>query len=390
MNQRTALTNLKVVLPSEVLEDMSIILEGSRILDIVPLGRESGFTTKFDLKGQIAFPGFIDVHVHGGGGGSFSSTDSAKHFAARQFHLSKGTTSLYATTSTTDLNTFRDSLFALSQSSTIDNGSRVLGIHTEGPFLSPKKQGAHQTSLLRDGSINEFQELIKASNNFIKRTTLAPEIYGGKELLAFLLHERIQVSVGHSNATYEEALDFFQLGAKSVTHMFNAMSEFNHREPGLIGAALDSANVYTEVILDEVHVHPAAFRILLKSRPIDRIVLITDAVSFAGMQDGESPRADGRAIVKKGMSVKIKGSNTLAGSSLDMNTALKNAAKFSKLDLSQLSLIASMNAANLMGVADEFGSLELGKKADIVILDDSLNVTGVLLDGRWMSESFAK
>ena len=172
--------------------------------------------------------------------------------------------------------------------------------------------------------------------------------------------------------------------------MFNAMSEFNHREPGLVGAALDSANVYTEVILDEVHVHPAAFRILLKSRPIDRIVLITDAVSFAGLQDGESPRADGRAIVKKGMSVKIKGSNTLAGSSLDMNTALKNAAKHTNLDLSQLSLIASMNAANLMGVADEFGSLELGKKADIVILNDSLNVTGVLLDGRWMSEFFAK
>ena len=311
MNQRTALTNLKVVLPSEVLEDMSIILEGSRILDIVPLGRESGFTTKFDLKGQIAFPGFIDVHVHGGGGGSFSCTDSAKHFAARQFHLSNGTTSLYATTSTTDLNTFRDSLSALSESSTIDNGSRVLGIHTEGPFLSPKKQGAHQTSLLRDGSINEFQELIKASSNLIKRTTLAPEIHGGKELFAFLLHEGIQVSVGHSNATYEEALDFFQLGAKSVTHMFNAMSEFNHREPGLVGAALDSANVYTEVILDEVHVHPAAFRILLKSRPIDRIVLITDAVSFAGLQDGESPRADGRAIVKKGMSVKINSKASL-------------------------------------------------------------------------------
>lgn len=390
MSQRIALTNLRVVLPTEVRENSSLIIESGKIVGILPSGSDLGTATQFDLHGQTAFPGFIDVHVHGAGGGSFASADPSQHISAREFHLSKGTTSLYATTGTADLDSLKGALSALSESSAVDVGSRVLGIHTEGPFISAKKPGAHQVSLLRNGSISEFQELIKASHRLIKRITLAPEIAGGKDLLAFLLKEGIQVSTGHSHATYEEALDAFRAGSQSVTHMFNAMSGFNHREPGLIGAVLDSSEVYTEVILDEVHVHPAAFRILLKSRPVDRTVLITDAVPLAGMPDGESPRIDGRSVDKQGMTIKIKGTDTLAGSALDMNMALKNAAKNSNLNLPQLSLIASQNAARLMGVSDKYGSLEIGKCADIAILDSSLNVTGVLLDGRWRSGTFAK
>jgi N-acetylglucosamine-6-phosphate deacetylase len=390
MSERIALKNLRVVLPNEVRENVSLIIESGKIVGTVPAGSDTGTENNYDLRGQIAFPGFIDVHVHGAGGGSFTSADPAQHMAAREFHLCKGTTSLYATTVTADLDSLKSAFSALSESSVVDSGSRVLGIHAEGPFISAKKPGAHQISLLRNGSISEFQELVKASNNLIKRITLAPEIAGGRDLLTFLLKEGIQVSTGHSHATYEEALAAFRAGSQSVTHMFNAMSGFNHREPGLIGAILDSSEVYTEVILDEVHVHPAAFRILLKSRPVDRTVLMTDAVSLAGMPDGESPRTDGRSVDKSGMTIKIKGTDTLAGSALDMNMALKNAAKNSNLDLPQLSLIASQNAARLMGVADRYGSLEPGKCADIAILDSSLNVTGVLLDGRWRSGSFAK
>lgn len=390
MSKRIALNNLRVVLPNEVRDDTSLIIESGKIVGIVPSGTEVATNAQFDLGGQVAFPGFIDVHVHGAGGGSFASPNPEQHLAAREFHLSKGTTSLYATTGTADLDSLKTALSALAESSSVDSGSRVLGIHTEGPFISTKKPGAHQISLLRNGSISEFQELIKASHSLIKRITLAPEIAGGMELLSFLLKEGIQVSTGHSHATYKEALDAFRAGSQSVTHMFNAMSGFNHREPGLIGAVLDSSEVYTEVILDEVHVHPAAFRILLKSRPIDRTVLITDAVPLAGMPDGESPRIDGRLVDKNGMTIKIRGTDTLAGSALDMNMALKNAAKNSNLDLPQLSQIASLNAARLMGVSDRYGSLEVGKCADIAILDSSLNVTGVLLDGRWRSGSFAK
>jgi len=390
MSERIALTNLRVVLPNAVLEDVSLIIKSGKILGTIPSGSDTGTKANYNLSGQIAFPGFIDVHVHGAAGGSFSSADFNQHLAAREFHLSKGTTSLYATTGTADLDSLKSALSALSESSAVDSGSRVLGIHTEGPFISAKKPGAHQISLLRIASISEFRELITASHSFIKRVTLAPEIAGGRDLLAFLLKEGIQVSTGHSHATYEEALVAFRAGSQSVTHMFNAMSGFNHREPGLIGAVLDSSEVYTEVILDEVHVHPAAFRILLKSRPVDRTILITDAVPLAGMPDGESPRIDGRSVDKNGMTIKIKGTDTLAGSALDMNMALKNAAKNSNLDLPQLSLIASQNAARLMGVADRYGSLEPGKCADIAILDSSLNVTGVLLDGRWRSGSFAR
>lgn len=390
MSERIALTNIRVVLPNEVLEGVSLIIESGRIVGTVPVNSDTGTDINFDLRGHTAFPGFIDVHVHGAGGGSFASSNPSQHIAAREFHLSKGTTSLYATTVTADLDSLKSALSALAESTAIDSGSRVLGIHTEGPFISAKKPGAHQISLLRNGSISDFQELISSSHGLIKRVTLAPEIVGGRDLQTFLLKEGIQVSTGHSHATYKEALDAFSAGSLSVTHMFNAMSGFNHREPGLIGAVLDSSDVYTEIILDEVHVHPAAFRILLKSRPLDRTILITDAVPLAGMPDGESPRIDGRSVDKNGMTIKIKGTDILAGSALDMNIAVKNAARNSNLNLSQLSLISSLNAARLMGVADSYGSLEPGKYADIAILDSSLNVKGVLLEGRWRVGSFAK
>jgi N-acetylglucosamine-6-phosphate deacetylase len=385
-DKNITLKNANVVTPDGVVSKGIIDVENGRIKQIRKES-DSKFDDKnaIDLKGRYVFPGFIDLHVHGGGGGSFNSVDPVDHEKARSYHLQHGTTSMLTTTSTTEFEFLEKVLTSLSVSAKMPiKGSRVLGIHTEGPFISPKRNGAHHIPLILEGSNELMDRLISASNNLVSMVTVAPEIKGGLDLIKHLISKNIVASLGHSEATFEEATKGIELGATSTTHTFNAMSPLQHREPGMVGAVLDADDIFCEAILDGIHIHPVAFRVLLARKGIDKVNLVTDSTSYAGEGDGKFSRPDGRTLIKDGGRIVIEGSNTLAGSSLNMNMALKNCLKFSTVDLSDLSKLTSLNAAKIIGCENDLGSIEIGKIADLVVLDANFDTQAVMMEGVWV------
>ncbi len=377
--------NAQIVLSESVISNGYLEIVDGRIVKI-SAGDVSSSSTGliFDAQKATLTPGFIDLHVHGGNGGTFNSVDPAEHNLAREFHLKNGTTSMFATTYTTDFPTSLAILKSLSMSSrTNQRGSKVLGIHTEGPFISEHKPGAHVVAQLRVGNLSEIDEVISASDDFIAMVTVAPEIPGGLDLIKCLASKNIISAIGHTNATYAQAVAGIKAGAKSTTHLFNAMSALSHRDPGAVGAILDSDEIFAELILDGIHIDEAIFRIALKSKGIDRINLITDATSLAGFPDGDYGSLPDRAVTKTGGKIVISGTNTLAGSALDMNMVYKNAAKFAQLSQPELSKITSLNAAKISGKEADIGSIEVGKLADLVLLDAEYNACATMIEGQW-------
>jgi len=381
--------NAQIVLPESVISNGYLEIVDGRIVKI-SAGEVSSISTGliFDAQKATLTPGFIDLHVHGGNGGTFNSVDPAEHNLAREFHLKSGTTSMLATTYTTEFSTSLAILKSLSMSSrTNQRGSKVLGIHTEGPFISEHKPGAHVVPQLRVGSLSEIDEVISAADDFIAMVTVAPEIPGGLELIKYLSSKNIISAIGHTNATYAQAIAGIKAGAKSTTHLFNAMSALSHRDPGAVGAILDSDEIFAELVLDGIHIDEAIFRIALKSKGIDRINLITDATYLAGFPDGDYGSLPDRAVTKTGGKIVVSGTNTLAGSALDMNMVYKNAAQFAQLSQPELSKITSLNAAKILGKGADIGSIEVGKLADLVLLDAEYNACATMIEGQWQHVS---
>ena len=377
--------NARIALPEHVISNGFLEIADGRIVNVAE-GEPSSTSNAlvFDAKKATLTPGFIDLHVHGGNGGAFTSVDPAEHNLAREFHLKNGTTSMLASTHTMEFESLLAILKALTDSSkTNKNGSKVLGIHTEGPFISEHKPGAHVVSQLKAGDLSAIQAVISAADDFVSMVTIAPEIPGGLEAIKYLLDKNIVSSIGHTNATYAQAVEGIKAGARSTTHLFNAMSPLAHRDPGVVGAILDSHEIFAEMILDGIHIHEAIFRIALKSKGVDRINLITDATSLAGLPDGEYGALPDRAVTKIGGKIVLAGTDTLAGSALSMNMVYKNAAKFAPLTLSELSKISSLNAAKILRRDSEIGSLEVGKLADLVLLDSEFTVCATMIEGEW-------
>jgi N-acetylglucosamine-6-phosphate deacetylase len=377
--------NARIVLPEQVISNGFLEIADGRIVKVAE-GEHSSSTSElvYDAHKATITPGFIDLHVHGGNGGAFTSIDPAEHNLAREFHLKNGTTSMLASTHTTEFSSLLAILKSLAESSRSNrNGSKVLGIHTEGPFISEHKPGAHVIAQLKTGDLSSIEEVLLAADNFVSMVTVAPEIPGGLEAIKYLSKKNIISSIGHTNATYAQAVEGIKAGARSTTHLFNAMSPLAHRDPGAVGAVLDNEDIFAELILDGIHIHEAIFRIALKSKGVDRINLITDATSLAGLADGEYGEVPDRAVTKIGGKIVLSGTDTLAGSALSMNMVYQNAAKFAQLTLSELSKISSLNAAKILGKESEIGSLEVGKLADLVLLDAESKVCATMIEGEW-------
>ena len=377
--------NARIVLPESLIFNGFLEIVDGRITKVSE-GEPSSSSTDliFDAQKATLTPGFIDLHVHGGNGGAFTSIDPAEHTLAREFHLKNGTTSMLASTHTTEFSSLLEILTSLAISSRSNkSGSKVLGIHTEGPFISEHKPGAHVVAQLKEADLSAIDEVISAADNFISMVTVAPEIPGGLELIRYLVKKNIVSSIGHTNATYAQAVEGIKAGARSTTHLFNAMSPLQHRNPGVVGAILDNDEIFAELILDGIHIHEAIFRIALKSKGVDRINLITDATSLAGLPDGEYGELPDRAVTKTGGKIVVAGTDTLAGSALSMNMVYQNAAKFAPLTLSELSKISSLNAARILGKEADIGSIEVGKLADLVLLDSESNVCATMIEGQW-------
>ena len=320
----------------------------------------------------LILPGFIDVHVHGGGGRDTMEGGDAARAIAR-LHVRHGTTSLLATTMTAPMDEIRAALAALGAvcREREPQAARVLGVHLEGPYINPGKLGA-QPDFARAAQLAEVQALHALAP--IRLITLAPELPGNLDLTEQLRAAGFQVQIGHTLGTYEDGVEALERGAGGFTHLFNAMTGLHHREPGMVGAALAHAR-YAEIIPDLLHVHEGAVRVALRSIPC--LFCVTDSTAAAGMPDGEYSL--GRHRVTKCMGGVRLPDGTLAGSTLTMDQALRNLVGLG-LEMADASRRVSTYAADYLGLSDR-GRLAVGAWADFVVLDRDLQVQGVVVEG---------
>lgn len=317
-------------------------------------------------------PGFVDLHVHGGGGADVMEAGESIAIIAKT-HLKFGTTSFLATTMTAPFFDLEKSFLAIKPfyQKKSKNHARILGVHLEGPFINPEKKGA-QPQFMREASIKEIIHLNKIVP--IKVITLAPEVFNHLELISALKKLGIVVQIGHSNGTYENGVSALKEGAESFTHLFNAMSGFHHRAPGIVGAALAHAE-YAEIIPDLEHVHPGAIKTALRSIP--NIYFVTDSTAAAGMPDGEY-KLGNHSVHKCANGVRLA-DGTLAGSALTMDIALKNLLKIG-LSLNEASKRLSEIPSQLLNLSQR-GKIQVGNFSDFLILDNKNEITKVVTEG---------
>jgi N-acetylglucosamine-6-phosphate deacetylase len=376
------LRNARLVLPEGVVEDGWLCTEGERIAAVggptspLPPGPDG---TVHDLSGRYVVPGFVDMHVHGGGGGAFSSGRVDEARAAVAFHLSHGTTTIMASTVTGALDDLERYVASLAE---LVEDDMLAGIHLEGPFIARSRCGAHDPNLLRDPDPAAVQRLVKAGRGAVRMVTLAPELDHGFEATSLLADAGVIAAIGHTDATYAEANQAISRGARVATHVFNAMRPVHHREPGPVTAALEQDEVFVEVVNDGMHVHPSVVSLVFAAAGAHRIALITDAMEAAGSADGVYPLGP-LTVEVSGGAVRVAGTDTLAGSTLTMDNALRNTVLSVGVPIEQAAVSASLTPARALGLDDRIGTLEPGKFADLVVLDADLRVEAVMRRGRW-------
>lgn len=384
-NKRIIIINGTIITPFHLVSGKAIIVEKGRIREIVNKEElcPATLTGAEVIEGKDKFiaPGYIDMHVHGGGGSDVMDGDYKAINQIAIAHSHFGTTSFLPTTMTMSKDKIIRSLRSICEAVKKGTaGAEILGIHMEGPYINPEKKGAQREDEIKKISIKEFLEFNQASGNLIRLVTIAPEMPGAIDLIKYLYKQGIIASVGHSNATYVQTQAGIKAGLSHVTHTFNAMRGLHHREPGVAGAALASPELTVEVIADGVHIHPIVLKILTKIKEGEKIILITDAMRAAGLKEGTYDLGGQEVIVTKGQA-RLK-DETLAGSVLTMDKAVKNMVNKIGIQLPNAIQMASYNPAKSIGVDGKKGSLEPGKDADIVILNKNLETELTMVAGK--------
>ena len=330
-----------------------------------------------DAKGNLVAPGLVDIHIHGylGEDASDGSCEGLKKMAAGI--AKNGVTSWCPTTMTIAKDEIVKA-FDTARKVKAENecyGAKILGVNCEGPFINPSKKGAQlgEFILPPDG------KFIVEHADILKLFTVAPEMDGAKECIEEVYQDgRVLVSMGHTGATFEEANAGIESGVRHATHLFNAMTALQHRNPGVVGAALSDERVSCELIADTFHVNPGLYKLVAKAKG-DKLCLITDCMRAGGMEDGDYTLG-GQHVIKTGIQCLLE-DGTIAGSVLKLNEAVRNLRNYTELSLPEVFACASLNPAKAIGEADSIGSLEVGKSADIIICDDDINVLTTFIDG---------
>jgi N-acetylglucosamine-6-phosphate deacetylase len=394
-----ALAANKLFTPLEVVEDAVLLIEDGIIR---ALGRRPNVTLPpwahvVELGNQILAPGFIDIHIHGGAGHDvMEGTRDALEAVARSV-FEHGTTSFVPTTISAAPEVLIQSIQRLRtviESWNADHSAAMpapllakpLGIHLEGPFISLHCRGAHPRADLQMPSVPLFQRIMAAAGDSLRILTLAPELEGAAGLQQYAIEKNVRVALGHSNATYEQALRAIDHGAAHAVHVFNAMRSFAHRDPGILGAVLTDDRVMAEVIADGVHVDAAALRLLWRTKGVTRTVLVTDAVSATGMPSGQY-FLGGMEIVlednsRTGLPTCRNREGALAGSVLTQDRAVRNIMAMADVTLQDAVRMASYNPARVLGVEQRKGWLREGADADLVLLSPDGSVAGAMVGGR--------
>lgn len=372
-----------------IIESGTIAWRGERIAYV---GTDAGFPDAqvwcecppftVDAHGGWIVPGFIDVHLHGGAGHDFMEADDEAYEAIGRFHCRHGTTGLLATTVTAAADAIERVVgFVHSRARKDASSAELLGVHLEGPFISPQQPGAQDPGFIIKPRREWLENWTRAYPDTIRMVTLAPELEGASSLIVWLDEHGIVPACGHTNASYDQIIEAAGWGLRHAAHTFNAMKGLHHREPGTVGAVLDDARISAEIIADGHHVHPACIRLLAKLKGPDRFILVTDAIAATGMTDGEYFMAGHEVIVKDAVS-RLKHGGNLAGSTLTMIDAFRYMIETVGLPIEQASRCASGNPARLLGLEDQMGSLAQGKLANMLLLSPALQLQSVWVRGR--------
>ncbi|QEO27536.1 N-acetylglucosamine-6-phosphate deacetylase [Xanthomonas translucens] len=375
----TALRNARVLGQDGFLDGVSVLLDGGRIAAVLDDGdaRAAAATTQLDLGGGTLLPGFIDVQVNGGGGVLFNnSTDVAALRRIGQAHRRYGTTGYLPTLISDDLEVMRAAIAATRQA-IAEGVPGVLGIHLEGPYLAPARKGTHNVDKFRVPDAAELA-LATSLDNGVTLITLAPERLPAASIRT-LTGAGARVFAGHTAGSYDEIRAGLDAGVCGFTHLYNAMSPLQGRDPGAVGAALEDRNAWCGLIVDGVHVHPASLRVALAAKPRGTLFLVTDAMPMVG---ADSPSFDlyGETITAVDGVVR-NAAGALAGSALDMASAVRNSVQWLGVSLDEAARMASLYPAQCLGLDDRYGRIAPGYQADLVLLDDALQVRQTWIAG---------
>lgn len=386
------LTGCRLVLPEGVAEEGRLCVADGLITEVAhaptgappaphapaPVPAAVG-TDVWDLRGRTVVPGFVDLHVHGGGGGSYSSGTAEEALVAARAHLAHGTTTTLASTVTGTVEDLCRQAAVLSE--LVEDGV-LAGVHFEGPFLSRRRCGAHRPDLLRDPEPALVRRLVESARGTARMLTLAPELPGGVAAVRQLVGLGVVAAVGHTDAGYERTRAAIEAGATVATHLFNAMPGIHHRAPGPIPALLEDERVTVELIADGVHTHRSVLELALGRTGAGRVAFVSDAMGAAGLGDGLYPLGPLRVRVAGGVARLVEG-GAIAGSTLTLDRAFRRAVTVHGMAPEAAVRVLSANPARLLGLSDRIGSLEAGKQADLVVLDREWEPVAVMRRGRW-------
>jgi len=375
----------RALTPMTEINDAGILIREDTIEAVGP---RSGMTLpagaqEIRATDKTAIPGFIDVHIHGAGGHDVMEGSSAALQAITRKISEFGTTSLIATTVTASTDETLRAVegiagYIAQQREAEDMRAEVLGIHFEGPFISKARRGVHPSEWIQLPSVETFSRFLKAAAGNARILTIAPEVLGAAPCIDAAREAGLVVSIGHTDATYEQARAAIARGARSATHVYNAMRPFSHRDPGVIGAVLTSSEINAELIADGVHVEEAAMKLLLLAKGAAHVTLVSDGLSATGMPDGKYTLGGFEVTVSGGVCRNAEG--TLAGSTLTLDRALRNIVALGT-SLPDAVRMLTLNPASLLGIDFKKGSLRVGADADILLLDEGLHLAGVWARG---------
>jgi N-acetylglucosamine-6-phosphate deacetylase len=372
------LKGMQIYTEGNLIHDGYLKLEAEKITELGYLGDltdEEGYEVIHLPPHFKAIPGFIDLHIHGvAGADTMDGTTAALETMARALPA-EGTTSFLATTMTQAVDAIEKALInagGYMAAQPAAGSAELLGIHVEGPFVNPKMAGAQPVQHIIDPDLSLLKKWQELAEDQIKLVTMAPEQLGGLEMVEYLAANGIVASVGHSDATFAEVNQAMGAGVNHVTHLFNQMKGLHHREPGVVGAAFLKEELKAELIVDGVHVHPEMVRLAYQLKRSEGLILITDSMRAKGLKDGRYDLGGQEVFVKDGKALLADG--TLAGSILKMGQAVKNMMAYTGCTLEDVLVMASVNPAKQLKVYESKGSIAAGKDADIVILDENLDV----------------
>jgi len=379
---KTALKG-NLVLQDTIINQGYVVVEGEKISGIfAPTDRLQEDGVKFiDYGDAFIAPGFVDLHLHGALGKDVMDGQEESVRTIAEHQANSGVTGFLGSTMSAPLDSVLEAIRLIKIAAEDPLPSEVMGVHIEGPFLNTKKKGAHTASFIRGMTEKDCERLIDATNGLNAILSLAPEVEDNMRWIPKLKAQGYVVAIGHTDATYGQAMKSFSKGVTHATHLYNAMSGFDHREPGVVGAVLDSENITAEIIADGVHVHPAALRLAVARKGPERICLVTDSMMATGVGDGVYAWGEEELEVQ-GNRATIRGSDILAGSVLTLNTAIKNIADWTGVTINQAINMASLNPARVLGVEERVGSIQIGKLANLVVLDQNFRVVDTISRGK--------